>query len=450
MWKKVNNIIGKPSTAVPANKRSVNDLNLGSVIEFTRNAPANLAGMRAQVSAVRTYRFAADTTLTYGITLSNGERYFLSVAYDEEGAYLGVMRELSSAEQRLWFDPDALSFFTEPSTAKTLRCRADMAQEGEWAAERYKKAVDFLVGNVSEGRQAATEMGRKPRRVEYSMLLDESGERALEIEVYPEHGNVRVFVTRYCPEDAVKLLPNGASFDVEEPVVEHETPQAAPTEGVAKILSMPQPVPAERHVEDDDVLGELAAAIQELNHGVEQAEASEGAQLPDMDEEPALFAEDVEAYLAGETASISTRPRKDFRRLSDAEEVAAQAPVEALPEDLGVAADEDAGPIPAFLLEPREPNNLLEEILQPDALQLRVDTKSAYRMLHRSIKSRKPVKEMIREILGLAPSVSDEVIFELPLTQRERQALAIHFQIRPDQPEELEARILKEITKRLS
>jgi hypothetical protein len=462
MWQKVHHMIGKPKpekSNTPS--QDIGELSLGTVVAFTEHAPRELVGMRAQVSAIRTYRFAAETTLTYVVTLTNGARYFISVAYDDEGAYLGIMRELSSAEQRHWFDPDALSFFTEPSTAKTLRCRADMHQEGEWAAERYKKSVDFLVGNVSEGRQSPTEMGRKPRRVEYSMLLDESGERAIEIEVYPEHGNVRLFATRYCPEACVMVLPEDADFDMDTPlpltdIVQAEGPDATNSEA-AIVIPMPGNAAQQegaRHqtsdggnegkTEDDHVLDALAEAIQKLNQGVESATPEERAFPVDDEDEPALFADDVSAYL--QEKSVSSSPKPDFQRLSEIQQEISNQTVADLREK-----EVPAGPIPAFLLEPREePDDLLHEILQPDAMQLRIDSRAAYRMLHRAIKARRPMKEMIRETLGLAPSARDDVIFELPLTQRERQALAIHFQIHPDKHEELEARIVQEITKRLS
>lgn len=431
MWRRVSEIMKPAETPAQGQTPALDKLPLGMVLQFSPQLPPQVAGKKGTVSGIRTYRFGEETTLTYSVTLASGERYMLAVARDEQGFYLGLMRELSSAEQRLWFDPDALSFFTEQTTAKTLKCRADLAKYGTWAAPKYVKTVDFLNGDVMEGRNSSSEIVRKPRPLQYSMLLDDTGEKALEIEVYPEHGNVRVFATLFLPEEVVEILP-GETLDAEEEPIE-----------LSDIL---------REEMNEDAVESASAEIIPISPAVAIKPVQTAAEVP-------LFAEPVEAYIESHKPAPTPAPqpvvqpeavrakRPDFKRLS-VTEVSALSPDEAT---LAAAeASEGAAPIPSFLLEPHEyPRSLLEELLQPDALHLRCDTVTAQKLLNKSLTERKPVREVLREILGLSPAVRDEVIFELPLSARESEALAMHFQIRPDKDAELRQRILEEIRRKL-
>jgi len=387
MWRRVSQIIGASTNSSAEDITALDSLPLGTVVQFTTQVPKPVAGKKAIINSIRTYRFSEENTLTYGITLSTGERYFLAVAKDDQGFYVGLMRELSSAEQRLWFDPDALTFFTEQSSAKTLRCRADAEKYGPWAAAKYQKTVDFLDGDVMEGRMAASDIVRKPRQVLYSMLLDESGDKAIEIEVYPEHGNIRLFATLFLPDHVLRVLP-GETLSIQEEALE-----------LSDVIVEKSPPSAEVIHLHADRLSAIAEAVEE--------------------EEPALF----------QAPAIKTeepKPRPDFKRLTPSE-IAAVDPA---------AEPEEVAPLPSFLLEPHsaEPRSLLDELLQPDALHLRCDTATAHKLLGLAIKERKPVREILREILGLRPAVRDEVIIELPLSDRETEELAMRFQLRPDRP----------------
>jgi hypothetical protein len=215
------------------------------------------------------------------------------------------------------------------------------------------------------------------------------------------------------PESALRIMP-GEQLDSEEDALELTEIAAADVEHSAEVIPMhPQ------------IMAQVAAAI--------------NAELPE--EEPPLFApesfapESLENSTHEYAAPKASRP--DFKRLWS-------EPMREIEPEI------EQAPIPAFLLTPHQPaGNLLNELLQPEALPLRLDVATAQKIINKAVSERKPVREVLRELLGLRPAMRDEVIFELPLSEQEAEELAMHFHIRPDRKGDVATRIIEEIHKKL-
>lgn len=406
MWASVSKFVGKSGHKITpventARPISLSGLPVGTALRFHEGMPLRqLAGAEAIIAGVRQYQFGSEQTVSYALKLAHYRGIFLSIANDENGEYLAISRELSSAERHAWFDPDVLSFFTEATSAKTLKCRVDLQKEASWGAAKYVKTIDFLEANVSEGVGLAGEATRKARPMHYSMLLDSSEEKAIEIEVYPEHGLTRVFATVFRPASDIQIIPHSRlTLESPEEILEEEEPAASP-EPRAEII----PISAQH--------------MQNLAH--------------------ALLGEEEAAETATLVAPTKNSPKPDFKRLPTAKDF-----------------EEESAPLPAFLLEPHQSNTseaplLLDTLLEPEIQQFRCDLDTAQRMIGRALFERKPMRELLRDMVGLEPLARDEVIFELPLTSKDYETLAMRYQMRPDRQVEIRAKLVEELRAKLT
>jgi hypothetical protein len=378
--------------AVPLRKHgaagalNLGDLAVGQAIRFSPSCPLRpLAGSIAYVLALRQYRFGADVLKNFQLQIGRGKHYFLTIAEDEQGQYLSLSRALGELEQDQWFGRDALGFFMEPSTAKTIRCKADLAVDGDWAAPRYSKTVDWVEGHITQAGG-----GRLTRSFRYNLLVSESGEKALEIEHDDASGENRVFVTVYRPVEDIA--------------------------SVEAVLTAPEPV-------DPPLSAPVAPA----------------AMLPAVDDVP-LFKD-----YPGATSS-QPKQRPDFRRLED------QKPEEIRIARTAISADfeaEEAANLPSFLVAKDGDYLSLDEVLPPEPERVRVGLKSAQMLIDRALSRNVRVRDVLRDMLGLDSVMSEEVIFELPLSDEDYRLLAVRFKLRADQRTEIRARLENELKRQL-
>lgn len=226
---------------IPLRKPSLDfeTLGVGQSLRFSKQCPlVPLSGSLAAVIAVRTYRFGDDLIKSYQLKIAGAKHYFLTVAEDDQGQYLGLSRMLNEAEQDSWFGRDALSFFTEQSSAKSIRCKADLMEEGEWGAARYSKTVDWVEGSI-----APAESPRLARMFHYNLLVNEAGDKALELEHDDANGENRVFITVYRPvEDIAGIEETRPQLEAEvPPVVAKPLPPEEVPLFKEPVLSAPQP-----------------------------------------------------------------------------------------------------------------------------------------------------------------------------------------------------------------
>ena len=422
MWSQVQKLLQGGAQAAndrtsPAHEGMLDRLSVGQAIRFHKNCPlAPLSGSTAYVLAVRQYRFGTDVLASFQLQVGRFKHFFLTIAEDEQGQYLSLSRALSEAEQDSWFGRDALGFFMEPSTAKTIRCKADMAIHGDWTAERYAKTVDWVEGSIS---QAVS--GRSVREFHYNLLVDESGEKALEIEHDDESGEDRVFVTVYRPVEDIVHIEAVTGRESAEAIEEEEEEAPAP----------PQPVITKAPPAKEEAPREtLAPKMTKLD--------LPRIELPPQ-EEP-LFKEPL----------LSSQPkhRPDFRRQDEFE------PAEKIhiPRTAGSSefSPEEVANLPSFLI-PREGNYLaLEEVIPPEPERIHVGLEAARKLIEQAQSRNVRVRDVLREMLGIDSVFAEEVIFELPLTEADYRTLAMRYKLRPDKRDEIRARLEEELKRKLS
>lgn len=418
MWTTVDRLLHqKPAPPArvpePVRKPSMNLTTLapGSIIRFAASCPLpQLASKRAEVQSVRTYCFGTDVTVSYQLA-AGGETCFLTVAEDEQGYYLALARELSPLQQDVFFGRDALGFFTEHSSARTIRCKADFTIEGAWLGERYSKIVDWAAGTITQGRLSTAGASKQTRQFHYNQLVDESGEKTLEIEHFEDGGfENRVYITVYRPVEDIDSIA--------EPMPHIPAPASA---------AIPRPQAAKPSVAAP--LSEIKEEIQAIN-----GHANGHTAAPAV--EPALFAEN------------GKHARTDFRRISEEEALPIHIgrPPQAEPK---AALPAELPPLPSFLLSRENSYMSLDEIITPETENIRCDLISAKLLIDTALKRRIHVKDILRELLGLESSTKDEAVFELPLTDADYRTLAMRYRLKPDRRDDIRLCLQEELRLKL-
>lgn len=417
MWQQMQKILGNGGEGstppnVPLRKAllDLSEIAVGKLVRFSNSCPfPQLKNAEAAVVAVRNYRFGDDVTRTYQLSVKGQKHFHLTIAEDEQGHYLGITRELSLPEQDSWFGHDALSFFTEASSARSIRCKADMAVDGEWAAGRYAKSVDWVEGTVSYGE------ARLPHSIHYSLLVNEAGDKALEIEHEDARDENRFFITVYRPVEDIAAIEKITITINQEPVL--NAPQPKPKA---------EPIVHPTAANDDVPLFKPEPVMQAF-------EAAPVPPVPDTRPEPKLQAQ--------------PKARQDFRRMEEVEEPAIR--IERTPSTLANAIPPEID-LPSFLLS-REGHYLMvdQDVMPPEPEKIRVGLAAAHTLITHAMGKQVRVRDLLRDMLGLQSALTEEVIFELPLSDTDYRVLAMRYKLRPDHRVEIRSRLEEELRQKL-
>lgn len=375
-------------------------LSLGrsALITFAPSIPIrDLAGQEARVVSVRSYRFGPDNTVSYSLSVNGTFGYHLTAVRDDQGIYLGISRELPQREWAEWFDMDALDFFLTPSSARILKLLPNARVSQEWSAPRYNKVLEAVKGELHDGIPGPDDVVHA-QAVEYTLLASDSGEKAIEIERLTEKQTSRLYATIYRPqEDIIAIEMAGDAAEAEEPL-----PAVMPEVTVIVAPSVPEPEPASA----EEAMAPLAAL-----------EPKQGA-------------------------------RPDFRRLSP-------VPTPATAEVMELKIEDEVPALPSFLLEPKTAEKekkrylSLDEVIAPEPERLRCDMLTAKALILEASARAIPVREVVRDLLGLPLQVKEDVMFDLPLSEPDYKELAMRYQLKASHKQEIRERLAEELRQKM-
>lgn len=472
MWKRLSRWLQPPQEGEGISRLHVH-FQVGDSLFFTKHCPIpHLQGQGAIVQRVRNYHFNGDEITSYLIKALDGREYGFSLNLEGDIAYIGISRELTSAERHSWFDPDALSFFLEKSSAQTIRCRATNPEDAPWSAPRYAKSVDLMKGRVIE----LQERGNSTKELIYSMLLDQDRQKAIEIEQYKEHGVIRLYSTVFMPFSvclygesarkkndgiAQKGMPKIAVDSTE--ILELDTSLAMPIteddrtthpQKTAQIIPIHDAFNALSKQLDEEEIVALEADSKAGNVGSEGGVGAAGLQLetstktvmldPAAYDSVPLFKEPISTVIE-EAAPVKKIFRNDFRRLR----------IDERPSNPDRWAEDGATPpLPDFLLTPRAEeeasHQLFQQIFTPKQNEVLCDKESAALLARQARQNNMSVQELIREKIGLGSMEKEVVSIDLPLTEEDYKKLAMRYHLRPDKKELIRQRMSEELMRVLT
>ncbi|MDE3059621.1 MAG: hypothetical protein KGJ06_01250 [Pseudomonadota bacterium] len=173
-------------------------LQIGSAIGFGFVPQASLSGRRLEVSAINTYQFGEESLTSFVLSQGKEPGVSMIVAEAEGEQYLAISRRISAGDRTKLFNSyDLESVMGKPDITR-LTCRDNNPDYKGWAVPVYKREIQGLKGRIFKGdfRKQPLPPVAEAQEFEYTLLVSESNEHAIEIEKYAD-GHIEVYTTVY-------------------------------------------------------------------------------------------------------------------------------------------------------------------------------------------------------------------------------------------------------------
>jgi hypothetical protein len=173
-------------------------LQIGSEIGFGFVPQTILSGRRVRISAINTYQFG-DEALTSFVLSQAGEPDVSMIVAEAEGEqYLAISRRIPMNDRMKLFDTRDLENILDKPDASRLMTKEIIPDFKAWTVMSYKREIQGLKGRLFKGdsRKQALPSAAEAQEFEYTLLVSDSNEHAIEIEKSRD-GMVEVYATIY-------------------------------------------------------------------------------------------------------------------------------------------------------------------------------------------------------------------------------------------------------------
>ncbi len=173
-------------------------LQIGSTMGFGFVPQAMLSGRRLTINTINTYLFGEESLTSFVLAQDKDPSVSMIVAESEGEYYLAISRRISLADRTKLFDEQELEAVMSKQDASRLGARENVADYKGWIVPSYKREIQGLKGIIFKGdyRKAPLPETKDGSEFEYTLLVSDSNEHAIEIERYTD-GRVEVYATVY-------------------------------------------------------------------------------------------------------------------------------------------------------------------------------------------------------------------------------------------------------------
>lgn len=173
-------------------------LQIGSSMGFGFVPQAMLSGRRLHITAINTYLFGEESLTSFVLSQDKDPSVSMIVAESEGEYYLAISRRISLNDRTKLFDEQELENVMSKQDATRLSARDNIVDYKGWVVPSYKREIQGLKGAIFKGdfRKAALPATSEGHEFEYTLLVSDSNEHAIEIEKYTD-GRVEVYATVY-------------------------------------------------------------------------------------------------------------------------------------------------------------------------------------------------------------------------------------------------------------
>jgi hypothetical protein len=216
-------------------------LQVESTIGFGFVPQAILSGRRLAVSAINTYQFGEESLTSFILTQDKDPGVSMIVAESEGEHYLALSRRIPANDRAKLFVAADFDVVLSASDSTKLTCKDNIADYKGWTVGSYRREINGMKGRIFKGdfRTAPLPSAKDAQEFEYTLLVSESNEHAIEVEKYSD-GRVEAYATVYRRMNDVGEITHPAR----EAVKEKELPRLdnikiAPEPAKAPVVTQP-------------------------------------------------------------------------------------------------------------------------------------------------------------------------------------------------------------------
>ncbi len=189
----------KPVKKAPqAEALKPDQLQVGSSMGFGFVPQAMLSGRRLHITAINTYLFGEESLTSFVLSQDKDPSVSMIVAESEGEYYLAISRRISLNDRTKLFDEQELENVMGKQETTRLTARDNIVDYKGWVVPSYKREIQGLKGVIFKGdfRKSSLPAAKEGHEFEYTLLVSDSNEHAIEIEKYTD-GRVEVYATVY-------------------------------------------------------------------------------------------------------------------------------------------------------------------------------------------------------------------------------------------------------------
>lgn len=173
-------------------------LQIGSSMGFGFVPQAMLSGRRLHITAINTYLFGDESLTSFVLSQDKDPSVSMIVAESDGEYYLAISRRISLNDRTKLFDEAELETVMSRADVQRLSARENIADYKGWVVPSYKREIQGLKGAIFKGdfRKSPLPDINEGAEFEYTLLVSDSNEHAIEIEKYTD-GRIEAYATVY-------------------------------------------------------------------------------------------------------------------------------------------------------------------------------------------------------------------------------------------------------------
>ena len=407
-------------------------LQVGSSLGFGFVPQAILSGRRLHVIAINTYQFGEEKLTSFVLSNdkdpnSTGTNVSMIVAESDGEYYLAISRRISLSDRMKLFEAADLENIISKQEMNRLPCRDNILDFKGWVVSSYKREILSLKGSLLKGdyRNGPSGVVRDGQEFEYTLLVSDSNEHAIEIEKYVD-GRIEVYATVYRRMNDVGEITHPTTVDSIRPDIKlASAPQLVAKEpmpvnvstSAAPVLTTPAMTESKIEVTKVEPVAATPIKLQEFTPTVTvpATMATTQAAAEPTPVAAAPTSEIKSTYINGATNDMSTAPKLYVQ--STQSEYSGQPEIKAV--------------------------NATTLDFNADAIEC--DLRVANKIIDEAIRNEMRLTDVVRRIIELPVANPESVQIPLTLTDEDYALLAIRYGISSSDRNAIKRRIIADL-----
>lgn len=431
-------------------KLQPDQLQIGSSLGFGFVPQASLSGRRLHVSAINTYQFGDESLTSFVLTQEKDAGASMIVAESEGEYYLAISRRISLNDRTRLFDMQELENVMNKKDVVRLACRDTIPELKGWVVQSYKREIQDLKGRIYKGdfRKTPLPANSEAQEFEYTLLVSDSNEHAIEIERYGD-GRIELYATVYRRMSDIGEITHPAPVEVTRPDIRLAS-------GPTQIPAMASKPAVTQAAAAPVISSPAKPAEQPTAPVVAPAEKPQPINLQELPKPVAPKSEEKPAEASKAAEHVKPAPQETLKSNGLFSPVE-KSPMEALASKAGALLSTPAElPKASLQIQPKLPETFIKQEIKavstnPNAPKsfdndaIECDLRVANKIIDEAIRNEMRLTDIVRRIIELPVAYPESVQIPMSLSDEDYALLAIRYGISSSDRNAIKRRILEDL-----